>query len=472
MAVTNAVLITVDSLRADAVSPRSDSEKTPVIGELAERGTVFTNAFAHGNWTPFSFPSILSSSPVFVESGSIGAGARTIAEALRSEGVATAGFNAANGFLTEHWGYDRGFDEFETFVTGSETSPYSKYLAAHPTVQAWLQLGASPFYRIARRLRGEADDEQITDTSRLLDVERRAKAFIRDADSPFFLWVHYMDVHTPYFPAPRHLREVSPRRLSTLRMLRAHARTGLGLAVDDRTLSDLKALYDGTIRQVDASIGRLRAALADTGAADDTLLVVAGDHGEEFLEHGHLAHYPKLYEELIHVPMIVDSPEGGAQALRENVGLESIPPTICDALGVEPPDAWEGASVYPAVRGETDLETDPTVSVTVQGEQTTQQPIPRRPADGDVLVSARTERWTYIKNTATGDRELYDRRADPGEQRDLVDRSDREADEARVALDPIVDAHAERIERERANADADDSVPDDVSDRLTALGYQ
>src|SRR6056297_468293 len=115
--VSNVVLLTVDSLRADAISPYDDESHTPVLDELADRGTVFERAFATGNWTPFSFPSILASRPVFADSGSVGVDAApTLAETLSAAGISTGGFNAANGFLTDHWGYDEGFDTFEPFV--------------------------------------------------------------------------------------------------------------------------------------------------------------------------------------------------------------------------------------------------------------------------------------------------------------------------------------------------------------------
>ncbi len=288
--VSNVVLVTVDSLRADAIGPYESDRHTPVMDSLADRGTVFDRAFATGNWTPFSFPSILSSRPVFADDGRIGVEeSPTLAETVSDAGVATGGFNAANGFLTTHWGYDDGFDEFDSFVANVGSSVYSRYLATHPTVEAWLQLAASPVRRAGSWLRGETDDRPFLDTSRLFDVEHAASEFVAETSSPFFLWVHYMDAHTPYVPAPRYIREVSDDRVGTHRMLLAHTRTGLGLGVSDRTLSDLRTLYQAAVRQVDASIGRLLETLSANDLADDTAVVLAGDHGEEFQEHGHLA---------------------------------------------------------------------------------------------------------------------------------------------------------------------------------------
>ncbi|ELZ42026.1 sulfatase [Halorubrum californiense DSM 19288] len=501
-AVSNVVLVTVDSLRADAVSPYDPERRSPVIDGLAHGGTVFDRAFATGNWTPFSFPSILASEPVFARTGDIGVDeSETLAEVLSDAGISTGGFNAANGFLTNHWGYPDGFDEFEPFVTSVGSSRYSRYLAAHPTVEAWIQLASSPLRRLGSKLTGESDDRPFLDASRMFDVEDAATDFVGDTDEPFFLWVHYMDTHTPYVPAPRYIREVSDGIVGTHQMLHAHARTSLGLEVGERTLRELRTLYQATVRQVDASIGRLLDSLDAAGVADDTAVLVAGDHGEEFQEHGHLAHYPKLYDELIHVPLVADVPGLDGGRVDGHVGLDAIPPTVADLLGVDPSPEWHGESLVPALRGEEtgsgddddggdgegaeadgeESETDPVVSVTVRGEDVTQQPIPRSLSDGDLFISARDDDWTYIENVDAGDRELYHRPSDLTQQENLAVDPD---DEARAVIDrfaPVVDAHAELL-RERGAAaepaaaergeDGDDEVNEDLEARLEALGYK
>ncbi|MEZ3163152.1 sulfatase-like hydrolase/transferase [Halorubrum sp. RMP-47] len=484
--VSNVVLVTVDSLRADAVSPNDVDRHSPVIDGLAADGTVFDRAFATGNWTPFSFPSILASEPVFARSGEIGVDeGDTLAEVLSDAGIATGGFNAANGFLTDHWGYPDGFDEFEPFVTSVGSNVYSRYLAAHPTVEAWIQLASSPVRRLGSKLRGDDDDRPFLDASRMFDVEDAATGFVDDTDEPFFLWVHYMDTHTPYVPAPRYIREVSDGIVGTHQMLHAHARTSLGLEVGERTLRELRTLYQATVRQVDASIGRLLDALDDAGVADDTAVLLAGDHGEEFQEHGHLAHYPKLYDELIHVPFVADVPGLDGGRVDGHVGLDAIPPTVADLLGVDPSPEWHGESVLPALRGDEgaqedgeESETDPVVSVTVRGEDVTQQPIPRSLSDGDLFVSVRDDDWTYIENVAADERELYHRPADPTQQENLATDPDDRAQSVIDRFAPIVDAHAELL-RERGDAveaaaaeRGDDEVDEDLEARLEALGYK
>jgi len=477
--VSNTVLITVDSLRADAISPYGDVGQTPTLASLADQGTVFENAFATGNWTPFSFPSMLASRPVFADNGRIGVtDSPTLPSVLADADIATGGFNAANGFLTSHWGYDDGFDTFEPFVASVGSSIYSRYLATHPTLEAWVQLATSPIRRVKSWLSGEADDRPFLDTSRMFDIEQGATEFIEareDDDQPFFLWIHYMDPHTPYVPAPRYIRAVSDDTVGTHRMLRAHARTAFGLEVGPQTLDDLRMLYQAAVTQVDASIGRLLETLSATGHGDDTAVIVAGDHGEEFQEHGHLAHYPKLYDELVSVPLIVDLPGSDARRIDQPVGLDALPPTITDCVGVDAPDVWTGESLLPTVRDGEAPAASPIVSVAVRGETVTTQPIPRSLDDGDLLVSVRDERWIYIENTETGVVELYDRQQDPTQQDELVAQQGDLAVDAQQAYDRFGELVAEHAAMLSAAADADttdDAVDAELETRLAALGYK
>ncbi|MFB6118498.1 sulfatase [Halosegnis sp.] len=446
------VLVTVDSLRADVL------DVMPNLRSLGDSGSRFERAFATGNWTPFSFPSLLGADPVFTTDGALGPSDRpTLAETLADAGIQTAGFNAANGFLTPHWGYDRGFDRFEAFTDGSG------WLDAHPTVHGWLQFAGWPLRRARDRLAGDADAHAV-DTSRLLAVEDRATDFLETVDGRFFLWIHLMDTHTPYVPAPRYLRAVTDGAIGPVGMLRAHVRTGLGRTVSGPTLDRLRALYDAAALQVDDALGRLLGTLEATGLREETAVVVAGDHGEEFAEHGHLAHYPKLYDELVRVPLVIDHPDGDAHEVATPVGLDAVPATIADALGV--PADFDGRSALPTVVDGERPPADPVVSVALRGETVTQQPIPRTLDDGDLLVSARSARWTYVRNTADGSHELYDRRADPGEQTNIW--TEARGEPAVGRLREAVDAHLDRIVTDTES----EELPDEVAQRLETLGYR
>jgi arylsulfatase A-like enzyme len=253
-------------------------------------------------------------------------------------------------------------------------------------------------------------------------------------------------------------------------MLLAHTRTGLGRNVGERTLTDLRMLYQGAVRQVDASIGRLLDALSAERLDQETAIVLAGDHGEEFQEHGHLAHYPKLYDELIHVPLVVSVPGVEGRRVERQVGLDAIPPTVADLLGVESPPAWSGRSLAPGVRIGAPPVDEPVISVAVRGEEVTTQPIPRSLSGGALLVSARDREWTYVRNVDAGTDELYRRSSDP-EQRDSLPTTATEerrtvVERFRSAIEEHVATLGEAAERR------DTDVDEDLEARLAALGYR
>ncbi len=462
---TGVVLVTIDSLRADTVL--ATDGMFPTLDRLANQGVTFTDALAHGNWTPFSFPAILGSEHVFAQSADLGpGGGPTLPEVLSRAEVATAGYNAANGFLSSFWGYDRGFDEYESFIDDAESGPLARFLAAHPTVGGWLQYLAAR----ARRwltVAGIGDDQTPVDVAKTRAITERATDFLAAVDGPFFLWVHYMDAHLPYLPAPESVEAVTDESVDWPRTIAAQIRASLGRSLGAEGVDRLRSLYRGGVRQVDTHLDELLETLETRGLRDETCVVVAGDHGEEFQDHGHLSHYPKLYDELVRVPLIVDHPHGASDTVDRPVGLDGVAPTVCDLLGVDTGDEFTGGSFAGSIRSGAAPDPRPVLSVTVRGSSVTSQPIPRYPDDGELLVSARTDEWTYIYHAESGREELYDRVTDPREQEDL-------------ATDPDVQgtlgglrAAAQRYLDGLAIGDGEgESAPSAVERRLSALGYR
>jgi arylsulfatase A-like enzyme len=218
---------------------------------------------------------------------------------------------------------------------------------------------------------------------------------------------------------------------------------------------------------VDASVGRLLETLDETGLRDSTAVVVTGDHGEEFQDHGHLAHYPKLYDELVRVPLLVELPGAEPRRVTEPVSHDGLGPTLSAAMGAGT-DPFEADSLLPALLEEEAPERSPVTSVAVRGKTVTQQPIPRHLDEGELLVSARDERYTYIHHTDSGNRELYDRDTDPGETADLAG-GDAVPEAVVERLHAAVQRRASRI-----GGDGDDrrETPDALNERLAALGYR
>jgi arylsulfatase A-like enzyme len=420
--VEGVLLVTVDALRADHCGFAGyDRETTPFLDSLAADSLVFESAFAVGPGTPSSFASLFSSRYPLEFGGYEGfsVGRPSLPEHLHRRGVTTTGIHS-NPYLSRHYGYDRGFDRFEdSFEEAEEPGLFDRVkaeagalLSRHDTA-----------YRLGRRLFLAVFDEEkpYVDASETTD---RLLEALADAPDRSFCWAHYLDVHEPYLPPDEHLdRDLSPGRVESLNeWVRAD-----DPSLSDRELADLEALYDGELRYVDAELERLFGALEARGRLEDTAIVVTADHGEEFLDHGRLGHHPTLYDELIHVPLLVWLPPDArgsfevpaAGTVSGQVSLLDVAPTVTDLLGVEPAPRFGGRSV---LRGSG----HPVVSEVSNphGVLKVDERFRRR--------SVRTDEWKLV--VGPDGEELYDLRTDPDELEDLREERPDRAAELRATL--------------------------------------
>ena len=298
----NIVIVLTDTLRADHLGvygyPR---ETAPFLAELAGRSVVFERAFSTSSWTAPSTSSLFTSlypnqhgviegfmmrrknNERLQEDGKetislnrIPPGIATLPERLKSMGYATFGM-ASNPNIGAEIGFSRGFDEFRAD---------SKASAGHfvDQVKAWKE-----------RIQGSA---------------------------PYFLYLHFNDVHGPYQARAPHYEKQKD------------------------WLEDRRARYLSEIRYLDEHIREIHEAL---NLSEGTVLVVLSDHGEEFRDHGGLAHHTSLYIELNRVVMMVHSPSLGFEPKRveTNVSLIDVMPTLIDLASGEPVARAEGISLGP-----------------------------------------------------------------------------------------------------------------------------
>jgi arylsulfatase A-like enzyme len=242
-------------------------------------------------------------------------------------------------------------------------------------------------------------------------------------DSPFFLWLHYIDPHGPYLP-PERYRELfdaahPPALVPAVAMLPGyqlqHDRES-GAPITD--LAHYRAQYDREIRYLDDEIGRLFAGLGRRGLDNNTLVVLVADHGESLGEHGYYLEHGKLsYQVNAHVPLIVSQP-GVIPESRIDwpVGVIDIAPTLLELAGLPIPAVLEGTSLAGLIRGNRDAR-GPEHVFMGSGYR------PNRPQ-----LTVRSGTWKLIHVRAPADRlamkgsrfELYDLSTDPGELHNLA----------------------------------------------------
>ncbi|MDY0059345.1 MAG: sulfatase-like hydrolase/transferase [Myxococcota bacterium] len=297
---TNLLVILVDTVRADHVGAYGYARPTtPRIDALAAEGILFERCYAQSPHTPRSIPSIFTSrlpSQIRWHKPRISYPLLvpenlTFAEALAAQGMAT-GLAASHFFFEPKYGATQGFTEIDN--TGATSLPDSNKDIASP--------------RIVKRLHG-----------RLAQLQERTHRGER-----FLLFVHLFEPHSTYMRHP---------------------------APDDfgRGWMDL---YDGEIHFVDRHVGMILDRLAEVGLADSTAVVLLSDHGEGNGEHGFKWHGQHIYNEGMHVPLILRVPGAAPRRIATPVALLDVGPTLLDLAGFPIPESFQGRSLVPAVRGE------------------------------------------------------------------------------------------------------------------------
>jgi len=315
----NIVLLSIDALRKDALGCYGGGSLTPFIDSIQNRCIKFNKAHSSGPYTQASFPGILTSS-YYLAYGrqKMLSGKRVlISEVLKKAGITAAGFHS-NPYLSDYFGWNRGWDFFYDSME-DEVDPKVPYIKAgkiNSKVSTWLSSHT-----------GDA-------------VEYK----------PFFLWVHYMDVHEPYVPERKYIDMVDPSiDLDEEEMLRLFQDVVLKRDTSDKVVVELlKNLYCAHVREIDDGVKAFFGILEKFNVLNDSAIVITSDHGDEFGEHGGLSHDGKMYSELVNVPLIIyNLSQEKAEVCDTLVSNLDIPPTILYLFGLDPVDAFEGLSLLP-----------------------------------------------------------------------------------------------------------------------------
>lgn len=368
--VKSVIVYLVDTLRKDHLGCYGYGKPTsPHVDAFAREATLFRNAVAQSSWTRPSVASMLTgllprTHGVNRRPDALSQEAVTLAEMLRDRGFRTAAF-VTNANVHRSFGFGQGFEEYRLTPHGRDTAENLNALTA-----GWL--------------------DQV-------------------GEAPFFLFLHTIEPHTPYQPPPQFRQRFAPDvpeelgRVRVLKELNRGARP-----VTPALVRDLTALYDAEIAANDAAFGALVALLKARGLWGSTAVVFLSDHGEEFHDHGGWEHGRTLHTEMLDVPLIVRLPGvGEGRAVDRLAQHIDLVPTLLDALGLPVPDAVEGQSLLPAMAGaEEGTEEDAAFSWL--------------DVDGFRGGAVSTPVWRLLDERSPHvDRELFDRRSDPGEMRDL-----------------------------------------------------
>ncbi len=356
----NLLFIVLDTMRADHIGaygyPRPT---TPWLDQFANSATLFENVVASSSYTlpthATLFTGLYAETHGAVEASHDHGGvslnelnlladwakvlplsgdATTLAEILRDAGYQTGAMCANSAYLARPFNLDQGFDA---------------YVDAAGSSDAWRPLGLSVVRRLPLPGRWRIE-RMLTSSERyyLLGTEINALAatWLADRhDRPFFLFLNYMEPHSPRLPLPGY-RDLFPK---------SYARTFADLVavnrgeetIDPAEVDAMIDAYDAEVRSLDDMLRDLFAQFDAWGALDNTVVVIVADHGEAFGEHGKFEHAISVYEEEIHIPLIVRAPgqTDGARVARR-VHMADVAPTVLRLLGLDSPVPMEGGDLF------------------------------------------------------------------------------------------------------------------------------
>jgi arylsulfatase A-like enzyme len=316
----NILIVVIDTLRADRLGFQGGRRGlTPFMDSLAARGVAFQNAYATSSWTNPSIASLLTSRHqsqhgVVSFTSVVAEEEVTLPERLKAAGYKTGGFSA-NALLGRSYGFGQGYDVYETIP-----------------------------------LRDPDFANHLRQPARAEEINAKALAWLdslpAEGRDPVYLYVHYMEPHTPYAPRDAAVRRVfqgrpapDPDQVTTLAFF------GNYLDLDARMLANVEGMYDAEVMSVDQGLHALFDDLERRRFLDQALIVITADHAEEFLEHQRIGHGKTLYEEVIRIPLLVLAPGRVAPAdAADVVSLLDIAPTLLDWIGEKIPAQFEGRS--------------------------------------------------------------------------------------------------------------------------------
>jgi arylsulfatase A-like enzyme len=394
----NVILVTIDCLRADHVGFMGYShDTTPFLDSLAQEGLHCSAAFAVGPVTPVSFLSLMTSTYPLKYRGytSISNQRKPLAEVLSEQGFDTAAFHS-NPYLSRFYGYERGFHTFYDSID---------FTSKRPTKMINFLKKCNVLFNIAKKTRRKfrgIKQRHVTAE----ELNKKVIEWMKTCSPPFFLWIHYMDVHAPYFPPSQYLTTPlsSSEQQELFEKMAYHPHT-----ISKSDLEKIIDLYDAEIRYVDDALRFLITTIKNM--FPNTAVIITSDHGDEFGEHGGFLHGPKLYDELLHVPLLLWASDMNHSINAEPVSLMDVAPTILDMLNIPAPSDFQGSSLLSMDKKRTDER-----GIFSEVSHKKEGKVTFHPEEKQICY--RTAEWKYIYKEK-GEDELYNLKDDPHEQHNV-----------------------------------------------------
>jgi arylsulfatase A-like enzyme len=493
------ILIVLDTLRRDHLSSYGEPRAlSPAFDRFSEGGVLFERAISPAQWTIPAHTSIFTglyptSHQVTQSYSQIPAQIPTLAEILRVNGYQTMGFsnNPLVGILNN--GLTRGFDHFFNYAGAAPNRPQDM---TRPKLQRTVANSWGKFARMVSQQFAKSDDLFRVSLHPLLtpiwtrginykghtihsvdDMIASFKAHRQTRTQPRFTFFNLMGAHLPYRPPRDFLREVAPDvyhdRSAYRWMGRFNADAVRWASPTDNPLTEeehhiLDAFYSAEIAYQDYHLGRLLDSIQQAGALADSVVVIMADHGEGHGDHDFAGHSFVVYQELVHVPLLIHYPArfSGGQRVEENISTRRLFHTILDVAGI----ADESLSLASVMEGGVDEENNRAFSEAIPPQTMVNLLKRRQPDMLERFGIDKPRRAIYsnnIKLVTLGEQVegVFDVAHDPAEKTNLASQQD--VTDLKAQLSAFIQEASDMQAEYQQIA----HITDDMMESLRALGY-
>ncbi|MBD3287324.1 sulfatase-like hydrolase/transferase [candidate division KSB1 bacterium] len=448
----NIILIVIDAARADHFSCYGYHRKTtPFMDKIANEGILYNNAISTAGWTLPSHASMFtgtypSKHGAHNENFFLSDKLPTMTEALTEQGYKTVGF-CRGDWVSDSTGLTRGFEEY-------------------------YNLHFSKFQHKMKRLINYFKINGVDTWS--YEINKNVKKWIKENSSPFFMFIHYSELHLPY-SLPNAYRKkfvsVSDEELNKVNQNPKEYYSGR-VKMTEKDFQISRDLYDGALAYQDRRIGELYQFLKIRGVLDNTVFIITSDHGESLGDKEHFDHYYVLYEPIIRIPLIVRHPGIFGTGVRDDSLVQTLDffPTVLEMLNIDRSayNEMQGIPLPPLNNGE---KREFTISERFQDLKGLKESYPDMDLshlekfEKDRKVAIRTKEFKLIKSMR-GNSELYKISEDPHESTNLID----EREDVVSELNQKLDEWKKSFDPAEISGD-EPEFDDEMVKRLKSLGY-
>ena len=428
----NIYLIIMDTLRGDHLGCWGSSlSLSPNLDKFSREAVLFNQTYSHCNWTLPSIASILSGKVpqnAVIQTGDY--------EAIRPGVKLISNYLQKAGFITSA-------------------------VVNNPNLSS--QLGFAEGFQIHRYILAPLDmnTRQSANTKAQVVTDRAKDLLFKIRNQPHFMMVHYMDPHFPYGAAEPFgklaYREALPNTMGWIyQKATALEKTDVELGIEEPEKQHVRRLYAGEIMSTDSAFGQFINELHEQKLFDTSLIIVTADHGEEFWEHGNLAHEWSLYNELLHVPLLVKFPKDlhGGTLINDLTALSDIAPGILDYIGEPFPGGMDGVNLLDTLPSDKNRSRNHIMSHN----------------DKKDIDSIQTAHWKWIRSNLQSTEELYHLESDPGERVNVI-----------TQYPEVISAFQRQMQQAKSadtvpgatesGSRGDEMLSEDLRRSLEALGY-